>query len=216
MDIIEAGFAIASRGRFRGGERSRHASARRPPSPSLARAAAADIDRAWRSRAPCGQARIHTFIATSPLHMRVRSSNKAAGRGAGGKRSASTVAHARNLCPDVEWSAERCDADRRPAYFWPAAIEIAIASGARTINLPDTVGYATPEAYGAMFRDVSRQSAPRRSGPSFLRTTHDDLVSPSPIRRLGGDGGRAAGGMRRSTASASAPATPRSRRSRWR
>ena len=139
VDIIEAGFAIASPGDFEAvSEVARQC--KRATVASLARAATADIERAWEAVQNAVAPRIHTFIATSPLHMRVKLNKtpeevlEAIDR---------TVRLARNLCPDVEWSAE--DATRTEPDFLARAIEIAIAAGARTINLPDTVGYATPD-----------------------------------------------------------------------
>ena len=83
-----------------------------------------------------------------------------------------TVTLARNLCPDVEWSAE--DATRTEPDFLARAVEIAIRAGARTINLPDTVGYATPETYGAMFRQVINR-VPDADKAIFSTHCHNDL-----------------------------------------
>ena len=168
VDIIEAGFAIASPGDFEAvSEVARHC--KTATVASLARAAAADIDRAWEAVRHAVKPRIHTFIATSPLHMRVKLSKspdevlEAIDR---------TVRHARNICPDVEWSGE--DATRSDPDFLARAIEIAIAAGARTINLPDTVGYATPETYGAMFRDMINR-VPNADLAVFSTHCHNDL-----------------------------------------
>ena len=168
VDIIEAGFAIASLGDFEAvSEVARQC--KTATVASLARAAAADIDRAWEAVRHAAKPRIHTFIATSPLHMRVKLSKspdevlEAIDR---------TVRHARNICPDVEWSGE--DATRSDPDFLARAIEIAIAAGARTINLPDTVGYATPETYGAMFRDMINR-VPNADLAVFSTHCHNDL-----------------------------------------
>ena len=168
VDIIEAGFAIASAGDFEAvSEVARQCTSATVA--SLARAAAADIDRAWEAVQHAVKPRIHTFIATSPLHMRVKLSKspdevlEAIDR---------TVRHARNVCPDVEWSAE--DATRSDPDFLARAIEIAINAGARTINLPDTVGYATPETYGAMFRDMINR-VPNADLAVFSTHCHNDL-----------------------------------------
>ena len=83
-----------------------------------------------------------------------------------------SVSHARNLCEDVEWSAE--DATRSDPDFLCRAVEIAITAGARTINLPDTVGYGTPETYGAMFRDVMGR-VPNIGDTVFSTHCHNDL-----------------------------------------
>jgi len=168
VDVIEAGFAIASEGDFA----AVSAVARqceRATVASLARASVGDIDRAWEAVRHARAPRIHTFIATSPLHMKVKL----------GKRPdevldmiARTVAHARDRCPDVEWSAE--DATRSDPEFLARAIETAIRHGATTINLPDTVGYATPETYGAMFRDMLGR-VPDSDRAVFSTHCHNDL-----------------------------------------
>ena len=168
VDIIEAGFAIASPGDFEAvSEVARQC--RRATVASLARAANADIERAWEAVQHAVAPRIHTFIATSPLHMRVKL-NKSPDEVL--EAIDRTVRLARNLCPDVEWSAE--DATRSEPDFLARAIEIAIAAGARTINLPDTVGYATPETYGAMFRDMINR-VPNAGLATFSTHCHNDL-----------------------------------------
>nr|WP_047165669.1 2-isopropylmalate synthase [Sphingomonas sp. Y57] len=168
VDIIEAGFAIASPGDFEAvSEVARQC--RKATVASLARAAAADIDRAWEAVQHAVAPRIHTFIATSPLHMRVKL-NKSPDEVL--EAIDRTVRHARNICPDVEWSAE--DATRTEPDFLARAIETAIAAGARTINLPDTVGYATPQTYGAMFRDMIER-VPNADLAVFSTHCHNDL-----------------------------------------
>ena len=168
VDIIEAGFAIASPGDFDAvSEVARQC--KRATVASLARAAAADIERAWEAVQHAVAPRIHTFIATSPLHMRVKLNKSPEDVMDAIDR---TVRLARNLCPDVEWSAE--DATRSEPDFLARAIEIAIAAGARTINLPDTVGYATPETYGAMFRDMINR-VPNADLAVFSTHCHNDL-----------------------------------------
>jgi 2-isopropylmalate synthase len=168
VDIIEAGFAIASPGDFEAvSEVAKHC--RRATVASLARAATADIERAWDAVRHAARPRIHTFIATSPLHMKVKL-NKSPEEVL--EAIHATVSLARNLCPDVEWSAE--DATRTDPDFLARAIEIAIRAGAQTINLPDTVGYATPEVYGAMFRDM-RTRVPDSDKAIFSTHCHNDL-----------------------------------------
>ena len=168
VDIIEAGFAIASQGDFEAvSEVAKQAD--RAIVASLARAADADIDRAWEAVKHARRPRIHTFIATSPLHMRVKLNKTPEEVMAQIERS---VSRARNLCPDVEWSAE--DATRSDPDFLARAIETAIKAGATTINLPDTVGYATPETYGAMFRDMIAR-VPNAGQAIFSTHCHNDL-----------------------------------------
>ena len=168
VDIIEAGFAIASPGDFEAVSEVAKQS-KRATIASLARAASADIERAWEAVKHAQQPRIHTFIATSPLHMRVKLNKTPEEVIEAIER---TVTLARSLCPDVEWSAE--DATRTDPDFLARAVETAIAAGARTINLPDTVGYATPETYGAMFRDVVNR-VPNADKAIFSTHCHNDL-----------------------------------------
>jgi len=168
VDIIEAGFAIASEGDFEAIREVARA-CRRATVASLARAAIGDIDRAWAAVREAQRPRIHTFIATSPLHMRVKLNMTPE---TVLEAIARSVGHARNLCPDVEWSAE--DATRSDADFLARAIETAIAAGATTINLPDTVGYATPETYGALFADMIAR-VPNADKVVFSTHCHNDL-----------------------------------------
>lgn len=148
VDVIEAGFAIASNGDFECVNQIAK-QVKNSTICSLARAALADIDRAAEAIKPAESGRIHTFIATSPLHMRVKLHMEP---DAVIDAIYKSVSHARNLCGDVEWSAE--DATRSEPEFLYRAIDTAIRAGATTINLPDTVGYATPDEYAAMFRGV--------------------------------------------------------------
>ena len=168
VDIIEAGFAIASEGDF-AAIREVARQCERATVASLARAAPGDIDRAWAAVRGAKAPRIHTFIATSPLHMRVKLGMEPH---VVLEAIARSVGHARNLCADVEWSAE--DATRTDPDFLCRAVEIAISAGATTINLPDTVGYATPETYGAMFRDVLNR-VPNAGDALFSTHCHNDL-----------------------------------------
>ena len=127
VDIIEAGFAIASEGDFEAvSEVAKQAD--KAVIASLARAAIGDIDRAWDAVRHAKRPRIHTFIATSPLHMRVKLNKTPEEVIEAIER---TVGHARNLCGDVEWSAE--DATRSDPDFLARAIETAIKAGAITI-----------------------------------------------------------------------------------
>jgi 2-isopropylmalate synthase len=168
VDIIEAGFAIASEGDFEAvREVARHAD--KSIIASLARAARADIERAAEAIKPARRKRIHTFIATSPLHMEVKlrmSPEEVL------DAIRTSVSIARNLCDDIEWSAE--DATRSDPDFLARAIETAIRAGASTINLPDTVGYATPQTYGAMFTDMLNR-VPNADQAIFSSHCHNDL-----------------------------------------
>jgi 2-isopropylmalate synthase len=168
VDVIEAGFPIASLGDFE----SVHAIAGRTQKAivaGLARAINADIDRCGEAVRHARRPRIHTFVSTSPIHLQhqmKKSEDEVV------EIIRATVARARNLVDDVEWSA--MDATRTPIDFLCRAIEVAIAQGATTINLPDTVGYATPDEYRAMFEAV-RARVPNADKAIFSVHTHNDL-----------------------------------------
>ncbi len=168
VDIIEAGFAIASDGDFEAVQAVAK-QAKTAIIASLARAAPGDIERAGAAVKPARQPRIHTFIATSPLHMQVKL-QRTPEQVLEDIRESVTLA--RSLVDDVEWSAE--DATRSEPDFLARAVEIAIAAGASTINLPDTVGYATPETYGSMFRDIMNR-VPNADKAIFSTHCHNDL-----------------------------------------
>jgi 2-isopropylmalate synthase len=168
VDVIEAGFPIASQGDFE----SVHAIAGRTKNATiagLARAINADIDRCGEAVRHAKRGRIHTFVSTSPIHLQFQM-----------KKTEdevieiikSTVARARNLVDDIEWSA--MDATRTPIDYLCRCVEVAIAQGATTINLPDTVGYATPDEYRAMFEQV-RNRVPNADKAIFSVHTHNDL-----------------------------------------
>jgi 2-isopropylmalate synthase len=148
VDVIEAGFPITSPGDFEAVQ----AIARNVDGPvicALARTAAGDIDRAWEAVRDAQRARIHTFIATSDLHIRHKLQTTREDV-LGQARAA--VAHARQYTDDVEFSPE--DGFRSDRGFMAEVIAVAIDEGATTINVPDTVGYATPEEYAAMFVEL--------------------------------------------------------------
>jgi len=141
VDIIEAGFPIASVGDFDAVSEI----ARRVKNASvcgLSRAGFKDIDRAGEAVKHAKRPRIHTFISTSPVHMKHKLNM---GANAVLDAVGASVAHARNLVEDVQWSAE--DATRTEHDFLCRCVELAIRSGATTINIPDTVGYATPQEF---------------------------------------------------------------------
>src|SRR5882757_10885316 len=146
VDIIEAGFPIASVGDFEAvSEIARLV--KMATVAGLARAIPADIARAGDAVRHARKARIHTFVSTSPIHLQHQMRKTEAEVL---EIIAATVAQARNLVDDVEWSG--MDATRTPIDYLCRCVETAIKAGATTINLPDTVGYATPEEYRAMFR----------------------------------------------------------------
>jgi 2-isopropylmalate synthase len=144
VDVIEAGFPIASNGDF---EAVREVArvVKNSTVAGLARAGRKDIDRAWEALEGAKRPRIHTFLSTSPLHMKYKLQMEPA---AVHQAVIDAVTHARNLCDDVEWSPE--DGSRTEHDFLCRCVESAIKAGARTINIPDTVGYAIPEEFGAL------------------------------------------------------------------
>ncbi len=168
VDVIEAGFAIASNGDF---EAVREVArlAKNTTVCSLARAGIKDIDRAWEALEGAKSARIHTFIATSPLHMRVKLQMEPE---AVLEAIAKSVGHARNLCDNVEWSAE--DGTRSEHDFLCRAVEAAIKAGATTINIPDTVGYTVPEEYRALFEMLVNR-VPNMDKAALSTHCHNDL-----------------------------------------
>jgi 2-isopropylmalate synthase len=144
VDVIEAGFPIASNGDFEAvSQIARTVKTSRVA--GLARAARGDIDRAWEALRHAAAPRIHTFISTSPLHMKYKLQMAPE---AVLEAVVSSVSHARKLCDDVEWSCE--DGSRTEHDFLCRTVEAAIKAGARTINVPDTVGYAVPDEYAAL------------------------------------------------------------------
>ena len=153
VDIIEAGFPFASPGDFNAVQRiaATVGSAEGPVICGLARAAKGDIKACADAVAPAARRRIHTFIATSDIHLehKLRKSRAEVLQIAG-----EMVAYARSLVDDVEFSCE--DAGRSDPEFMYAVIEAAIAAGATTINIPDTVGYATPAEFGALIDGINR------------------------------------------------------------
>ncbi len=152
VDILEAGFAIASEGdaeSIRTIAREVGSSPNAPIIASLARCKREDIDAAARSIEPASRGRIHTFLSTSDLHLAAKLKIT---REQAIDQIAESVAQARAYCDDVEFSPE--DATRTDRDFLVKVCEVAIQAGATTLNLPDTVGYCLPEDYAQMFRDV--------------------------------------------------------------
>jgi len=168
VDIIEAGFPIASNGDFE----AVNMIARRAENAviaGLARAIPADIDRAGEAVRDARRGRIHTFVSTSPIHL-AHQMNKTQDEVL--ENITATVTRARNLMDDVECSA--MDATRTPLDYLCRCVEAAIRAGATTINLPDTVGYATPDEYRAMFATMI-EKVPGADAVTFSVHCHDDL-----------------------------------------
>ncbi len=168
VDILEAGFAISSEGDFNSIQDIAK-SVRGPRIASLARARREDIERAARSVEPAEQARIHVFLASSDLHLehklKIRREEAIAQVG-------ESVRLARKYVDDVEFSPE--DSTRSDRDFLCQMVSTAIEAGATTINVPDTVGYSTPQEYGDLFR-MLRERVPGAEGVIFSSHCHDDL-----------------------------------------
>jgi 2-isopropylmalate synthase len=168
VDIIEAGFPIASNGDF---EAVRDVAGRvkNAAVAGLARAGRKDIDRAWEALRQAARPRIHTFISTSPLHMEFKLQMAP---DAVHDRMVESVAYARNLCDDVEWSPE--DGTRTEHDFLCRCVESAIKAGASTINIPDTVGYTVPEEFHALI-DMLMNRVPNIDKAVISVHCHNDL-----------------------------------------
>ena len=168
VDIIEAGFPIASDGDFQAVSEI----AKRLKNSvvcGLSRAGEADIDRAGEAVKHAARPRVHTFISTSPVHRKhklMKSEEQVL------EMVHFQVSRARNWVEDVEWSAE--DATRTEIDYLARCVETAIKAGASTINLPDTVGYATPEEYYQMFRTIMER-VPGSEKVIFSVHCHNDL-----------------------------------------
>src|SRR5579872_4361782 len=179
VDVIEAGFPAASPDdlsavrtiaeRVGGRPVEGRPSADPPRICGLARASRGDIDRAWEAVKPAARPRVHLFLATSDLHMKHKLRMSRADVLA---RISEMVAHARSLCEDVEFSPE--DAGRSEPDFLYEALERAIAAGATTLNIPDTVGYTTPDEFGALIRGIVA-NVPGAGGVIISVHCHDDL-----------------------------------------
>ncbi|MFT7561534.1 MAG: 2-isopropylmalate synthase [Flavobacteriales bacterium] len=168
VDVIEAGFAIASPGDFDAVKAVADV-VKDSTVCSLARAVDADIDRAGEALKGANSSRIHTFIATSPIHMeyKLRMSPEQVL-----ERAVHAVKRARNFTDNVEFSLE--DGSRSEFDFMCRITEAAINAGARTINIPDTVGYGEPAEYGAMFRRLI-EAVPNSDLAVFSTHCHNDL-----------------------------------------
>lgn len=168
VDIIETGFPIASNGDF---EAVKHIAqnVKGVTIAGLARASFGDIDRAWEAIKYSDQARIHTFIATSDIHLKHKLKMS---REQVLAVAVAAVRHAKQYTDDVEFSAE--DAFRSELDFLCQVIEAVITAGATTVNIPDTVGYATPVEFGEFIRDI-RARVPNIDRAVVSVHCHNDL-----------------------------------------
>ncbi len=168
VDIIEAGFAISSPGDFEAIKRI-GAEVSGPVICSLARARKEDIDRAWEALRDAPKRRIHTFISTSDIHLKhqFRLTREEAM-----KRAVEMVSHARSYVEDVEFSP--MDATRSDVPYLHEVVEAVIEAGAGTVNIPDTVGYAMPEEFGALIHGI--KSKVKNIGRAVISVhCHNDL-----------------------------------------
>ncbi len=148
VDIIEAGFPIASDGDFEAVSEIAKM-AQNAVICGLARASKGDIDRAWAALANAKKPRIHTFIGTSPLH---RQHQLQMDKDQVLRKIEETVSHARSLCDNVQWSP--MDATRTERDYLIETVRVAVEAGATTINIPDTVGYTAPRESAQIIRDL--------------------------------------------------------------
>jgi 2-isopropylmalate synthase len=168
VDVIEAGFPIASRGDLEA-VRMVAKEVRTVPIAALARAKKEDVSAAIEALEPAAASRLHIFLATSDLHLRVKLNMT---REQALEAIGSMIKFGRQHVGEVEFSAE--DAGRTDIDFLCQVCRVAVDAGATTLNLPDTVGYAVPEEYGAMFRKV-REYLGDPAGITLSAHCHDDL-----------------------------------------
>ena len=212
VDIIEAGFPAASPGDLAAVKRiaetvgqemrvDKHGNESEPPTIcGLARANEKDIDAAWEAVKPAKHPRIHTFIATSPVHMefKLRMTPEEVV-----ERTREMVAYAKRYCDDIEFSPE--DAGRSQPKFLYQVLAAAIESGATTLNIPDTVGYTTPAEFGRLIRDI-QENTPGAKDVIISVHCHNDLGLATANTMAGQNG--AARSKSRSTALANVRAIP--------
>ena len=168
VDIIEAGFPISSPGDFKAVSEIAKL-VKRATVCGLSRASFKDIDRAGEALKGAVRPRIHTFISTSPVHMKHKLQM---GENAVLEAIGASVTRARNHTDDVEWSAE--DATRTVPDFLCRCVDVAINAGATTINVPDTVGYSTPQEYFEIIR-MLRERVTNADKVTFSTHVHNDL-----------------------------------------
>lgn len=168
VDVIEAGFPISSEGEFEA-VKAIAEEVRGPVICALARANKADIDRAWQAIMGAERPRIHTFIATSDIHLKykLRMSREEVL-----ERLSEAVSYAKRYTEDVEFSPE--DATRTDLDFLCQVVEVAIEAGATTVNIPDTVGYSVPGEFGRIIRTL-KERVPNIDKAVISVHCHNDL-----------------------------------------
>ncbi len=179
VDIIEAGFPAASPDDLEavrriavevGNPASSQDETRVPVIAGLARANKSDIEKAWEAVQSAKRPRIHTFLATSPIHMKHKLKMDPEDVVA---RVSEMVAYAKSFCDDVEFSPE--DAGRSDPEFLYVVLGEAIKSGATTLNIPDTVGYTTPDEFYALIEGIIKHTPGMHDGITISVHCHDDL-----------------------------------------
>ena len=179
VDIIEAGFPAASPDDLEavrriavevGNPPRGQEQAKVPTIAGLARANKSDIDKAWEAVKDAAHPRIHTFLATSPIHMKHKLKMDPEEVV---QRVSEMVAYARSLCADVEFSPE--DAGRSDPEFLYVVLGEAIKSGATTLNIPDTVGYTTPDEFYSLIKGIIEKTPGMHDGITVSVHCHDDL-----------------------------------------
>ena len=168
VDVIEAGFPIASVGDFEAVKLISE-KIKKCTIAALARTVKLDIDRAWEAIQGAVKSRIHLFLATSDLHLKYKLKKS---REQVLQDAVWAVKYAKSLCQEVEFSCE--DASRTDIDYLCTVVEATIDAGASIVNLPDTVGYAIPDEYGAMFRMV-RERVPNINKAILSSHCHNDL-----------------------------------------
>jgi len=168
VDIIEAGFPIASEGDFEAVKKI-SAEIRSTTIAGLARTLPADIDKCWQALEGAAHPRIHTFLATSDIHLKYKL-NKS--RGEALDIAVKAVERARKLCDEIEFSAE--DAGRTEINYLCTVFDAVIDAGATIVNVPDTVGYQTPAEYGQLIRTL-RERLKNADRVTISTHCHDDL-----------------------------------------
>jgi len=168
VDVIEAGFPIASEGDF-AAVRAIAAAVQRPIIAGLARASAKDIERAWEALKGAARPRIHVFLATSDIHLKYK---LRISRQQCLEQAIEAVSLAKSLCEDVEFSAEA--GTRTDPEFLCQVVEAVVAAGATTVNIPDTVGFTTPVEFGELIRTI-RETVRGIEKVTISAHCHDDL-----------------------------------------
>lgn len=169
VDVIEAGFPVASQGDYEAVEAVAQ-EIQRPRVAALARCRQEDIDRAWAAVRGAARPMLHVFLATSEIHLQHKLKMS---RAQCLRQSAEQVAYARSFTPDVEYSAE--DAMRTDIEFLMDVIMAVVEAGATTVNLPDTVGYNVPSEMTRIFSEVNLRTHRRYPHVIISAHCHDDL-----------------------------------------